>query len=73
MTNDPQQIKAPALTPPVIPPPPPGGGKPRKRKTDRGLLIWLGAFVLGIGLGIAAYQWIQPIASFFDFTISMVF
>ncbi|MEJ7730104.1 MAG: hypothetical protein WKG00_12895 [Polyangiaceae bacterium] len=54
-----------APTGPVIPPPPARIG-PRRKRTSVRLLIWPLAFVLGMGLGAAAYQWVPALGFYID-------
>ena len=55
---------------PVIPPPPPRVG-PRRKRTSIRLLLWPLAFVLGVALGVAAYQWLAGVGRYFDYCIAL--
>lgn len=56
---------------PLIPTPPPAMGKRRNRPLDLQWLIWAGAFLVGIGLGVTAYQWVPNVDFYFDYWISL--
>jgi hypothetical protein len=55
---------------PVIPPPPPRVG-PRRRRSSVRLLVWPVAFVLGVGLGVAVYQWVPGASFYFDYWLAL--
>lgn len=53
-----------------IPTPPPQRGKRRKRTNPRAW-IWPLAFVVGIALGIGAYQWVPRMDFYFDYWLAL--
>jgi len=55
---------------PVIPPPPARVG-PRRKRTSVRLLIWPLAFAVGVGLGVAAYQWVPGADFYFDYWVAL--
>lgn len=69
MNHPPQYGMAPGA--PVIPPPPARVG-PRRKGSDVRLLLWPAAFVVGAGLGVAAYAWIGVLGTLFDYWIALV-
>jgi hypothetical protein len=71
MSTEPIPPGPPGAGAPLIPPLPSKAGKGRKRPTDLRWLLWLGAFVLGIGLGIAAYQWVPAVDDLFDYWVAL--
>lgn len=54
-----------------IPPPPPRTGKRKKKGGSPRPLIWMGALVLGVGLGVVAYQYIPPVDFYFDYWVAL--
>lgn len=58
---------------PVIPPPPARRALRRNRRATRGRwLLWPMAFVLGVALGLGAYQWIPGVDEQFDYWLALL-
>jgi hypothetical protein len=69
--TQPDLVGSPIPAPVRIPTPPPARGRRRRRSGFRGT-IWLGAFALGVGLGLAAYPWLQGVDVYFDYWLALV-
>lgn len=75
MSNGPVQPPPPAGAAPRIPTPPSGAAKRGKRAKQAGgarTLLWIGAFAVGIGLGVTAYQWAPEVDHYFDYWVALV-
>lgn len=75
MSNDPAQQPPAEGGAQLIPPLPSRarkGGKPGKPGRDSRVLLWLGAFAVGIGLGVSAYQWVPMVDDAFDYGVALV-
>jgi hypothetical protein len=73
MSPPPAAGDAPGDKGPLVPPLPSIGrrGGRRKANADRRWLLWLGALVLGIALGVGGYRLIKPIATYFDYWVAV--
>jgi len=74
MSAAPAQPPGPMPDGPLVPPLPSRARKKgsRKRPTNWRGLGWVGALLIGVGLGIAGYQWLPGVDSFFDYCIVLV-
>lgn len=54
---------------PLIPPPPPTVA--RRRANDGRGLVWLFMLVLGVGVGVAFYQWVPDVSFYFDYWLAL--
>jgi uncharacterized protein HemX len=62
--------RTPAVAPRI--PPPPKLQARRQRKSDVRALIWAIALVLGIGAGVAGYQFVPGVELAFDYWLALV-
>jgi hypothetical protein len=72
MSVGPPHPPSPAPVGPVIAPLPSRARKGHgKRPRDRRVLMWAGSFLIGLALGIVAYQWVPGMDTAFDYWLAL--
>jgi hypothetical protein len=74
--TEPADVRPPTMAGPLVPPPPPrealGKRRKQQRPTDLTWLVWVGSLLVGIGLGVAAYQFAPSVDFYFDYWLALL-